>query len=519
MEKPKYLKRRKTMKRALTLLLALLMLLSVFALASCGDTTANGDEYVEDDTLSSREIEESKYIATYEPRLTAESYIPGAAEDVTYDGYDFTFLNSAAVFYMYVYLDPDMTGDVLDDTCFERNLMAEEKFDITISEETQPYEDLASYAKTLIYSDEDVYDAMYIPAAQLTPLISENLFYDLLEIDELHTEKIWWDQPLITRNTIDNRLFYATSDLNLMAFEGIWCMYFNEEMMTALGLDAPFQTALDGKWTIDELKKYCAVAANLNGDASFVFDVNGNATYGMVNFGNSQYMAYGMGAEYTKRDDNGRYHFTADTDTKFTQVWETLINFYGPDDGLYVLGTSVDLDPDGYYGIFMANRALFLHAELKGATMLREWEGNFGLLPQPKFDAAQENYNSNIFSSCLSFCIPNTNTNLERTGTIIDYLTYESYVELMPRYYDIHVSLKALGKQESIDVLALVRGTRGCEVAVPFGWASDLGAQLAVLANNNEMAIASTIETYKEQITANINKTYEEYPTFNHVSE
>ncbi len=504
-------------KKLLSLFLAMVMLLSVMVLASCGEKTGNND-IEEDDTLSSREIEESKFIETYDPRLTAETYVPGGAEDVSYNGYDFTFLNSAAVYYMYIYLDPDMTGDVLDDTCFERNLLAEEKFDITISEETQPYADLASYAKTLILADEDVYDAMYIPAAKLTPLISENLFYDLLEIEELHIDKIWWDQPLITRNIIEDRLFYATSDLNLMAFEGIWCMYFNEDMMNNLGLEAPFQLALSGNWTFDELKKYCAAAASLNGDSTFVFDVNGNATYGMVNFGNSQYMAYGLGAEYSSRDENGRYKFTADTDPHFSTVWEQLIKFYGPDDGLQVTGTATDLDPDGYYGIFMANRALFLHAELKGATMLREWEGNFGLLPQPKFDANQEDYNSNIFSSCLSFCIPNTNTNLERTGTIIDYLTYESYAELMPRYYDIHVSLKALGKKDSIDVLGLIRGTRGCEVAVPFGWAADLGTDLAKLATNNELSIASTIEKHKESIIANIDKTYEEYPALNHAN-
>ncbi|MBQ8208871.1 MAG: hypothetical protein IJZ89_09095, partial [Clostridia bacterium] len=220
-------------KRIFSLFLVMMMLLSALVLAACGDKTSGGNNggIDEEDTLSSREIEESKYLETYDPRLTADTYVPGGAEDVTYDGYDFTFLNSAAVYYMYIYLDPDMTGDVLDDTCFERNLLAEDKFDITISEETQPYADLASYAKTLILADEDVYDAMYIPAAKLTPLISENLFYDLLEIEELYIDKVWWDQPLIERNIIEDRLFYATSDLNLMAFEGIWCMYFNEDLM------------------------------------------------------------------------------------------------------------------------------------------------------------------------------------------------------------------------------------------------------------------------------------------------
>ena len=500
-------------KKILSLIFAVVMVFSALALTACGGKGNGGNDVDEEQTLSSREIAESIFIENYDPSLTAQSYVDAdVTEKYDFEGYDFTFLNSAAIYYMYIYLDPDMTGDVLDDTCFERNLMAEEYFNITINEETQPYADLASYAKTLILADEDVYDAMYIPAASLTPLISENLFYDLLEIEELNMSNIWWDQPLITRNIVENRLFYATSDLNLMAFEGIWCMYFNENMMIELGLDLPFDLALDGNWTFDEMKKYCAAAANLNGDASFVFDVNGNATYGLVSMGTPSYMAYGLGAEYTSRDENGRYHFTAHEDPRFTSVWESLINFFGPDDGVSVVGTATDLDPDGYYGIFEADRALFLHAELKGATMLREWEGTFGLLPQPKYDANQEAYNSNIFSSCLSFCIPNTNTNLERTGIIVDYLTYMSYVDLMPRYYDIHVALKALDRQESIDVLALIRGTRGCEVAVPYGWAVELNSKLRDLALTNNYSIDSTIESYRAKIVENINSTYAEYP-------
>ncbi len=488
----------------------------VLLFCACGDvkTDATNTESI---SLSSEELAIQSFIDEYDPSTTAVTYnVSDEVLSQTFDGYNFTFLNSDAIYYMYIYLDPEMTGDVLDDTCFERNLIAEEKFDISINEETVPYTNIASHAKTVILADEDVYDVMYIPNSQLTPLISEQLFYDLLEIDELHTENIWWDQPLITRNIIENRLFYATSDLHLMAFEGIWCMYFNEDMVLELGLDLPYQLALDGKWTFDALKQYCASAANLNGDESFAFDPNGKSVYGISTCGTSPYMSYGMGAEITSRDENGKYEFTADTDEHFSDVWQALIGFFGTDNGSAFIGTSADLDADGYYGAFMTNRALFLHAELKGATMLREWENNFGLLPQPKFDELQSEYNSNVFSGCLSFCIPKTNTNLERTGIIVDYLTYHSYAELMPRYYDIHVGLKALGKTDSIAVLSLVRGTRGCEVAVPYGWASELSKDLGALSHEGNQAIASTIEKHREAIIANIEKTYAVYPTLIH---
>ena len=509
----------KKTQRLFSMLLAFVFLFSAVLLAACGKKGNTDGDTNDTDKETETTINIADVIATYNPEDTASDYVDTDIEDGKYnfEGHEFKFLNSEPIYYMYIYLDPDMTGDVLDDACYERNLIAENYLNITITEETQPYTQLASYAKNLILTGEDVYDAMYIPAQNLTPLLSENLFYDLLEIEELNIDEIWWDQPMIERNIIDNRLFYATSDLNLMAFEGIWCMYFNEDMMNELGLELPFQLALDGKWTFDEMLKYCSAAANLNGDSTFSFSTSGNATYGTVSNGGG-YLAYALGAESVSRDETGRYRFTADTNQRYTDVWTKLIGFIGANDGLYVRGTNTDLDPDGYYGIFMANRALFLLAELKGATMLREWEGKFGLMPEPKFDESQETYNSSLFENCLSFCIPVTNKNLSRTGVIVDYLTYKSYTSLLPRYYDIHVSLKALGRQESIDVLALVRGTRGIEVASPFGWTSDFYGAMNSLARNNSLAIASTIESYRDKVIAAIDKTYSEYPELNHVN-
>ena len=508
---------KKILKRML-----IVALIAVYAMlfASCGKDDG-GSKNKDTDTKIETVDTLDDFIQTYDPTTTATEYVDA---DVTtkydFEGHEFKFLNSDAIWSMYVYLDPEMTGDVLDDACYERNFLVENYFNITLTEETQPFETLSGYAKTLILTGEDVYDAMYIPAQQLTPLLSENLFVDLLEIDELNIDKLWWDQPLIERNIIENRLFYATSDLHLMAFDGIWCMYFNEDMMNELGLELPFQLALDGKWTFDELKKYCSAAANLNGDATFVFDKDGNATYGLsvaINAGAAGYLAYGMGTEAATRDENGKYRFTADTDQKFSDTWTSLVNFFGPDDGMAILASGNDTDPAGYYGVFEADRSLFLHGELKGATMLREWEGKFGLLPQPKYNEAQETYNSNVLTNCLSFCIPTTNKNLSRTGIIVDYLTYMSYANLLPRYYDIHVARKALGRQESIDVLALIRGTRGIDASKPYCWTIEFDRAMNSLVLQNSIAISSTIESYRDSIKAAIDKTYSEYPTLNHV--
>ncbi|MBQ2377536.1 MAG: hypothetical protein II297_03940 [Clostridia bacterium] len=500
------------MKKILAMLLAVLMLVSIVACGGSVDKDGNKGNNVTD-TGETTDDYLADYLETYDPKETAESYVEDVEKTYDFGGHEFKFLNSAPVYSMYIYLAPDATGDVLDEACVLRNVLAQEKFNITITEETQPYTEIAEYAQTLIQSGENVYDAMYIGCMDLTPLVAENMFVDLLEVEELNIDEVWWDQPLIKRNTVADRLFYATSDLHLMAFEGVWGMYFSEGMMQELGLDFPYQLVTDGKWTMEKLNAYSKEAANLNGDQSFKYDINGNATYGEVSMAIENGRLYAFGVEYVARDENGRYQFTADTDPKFTQAWETLIDYHGSGDGRFVYGNNKDLAEDGYYQIFIDDRALFLSAELKGATMLREWEGTFGLIPQPKYSEAQESYESKVMGNVLSFCIPNTNTELSRTGIIVDYLTYESYTSLVPRYYDIHVGLKALTQDESRESLAIIRGSRGIEVSVPFDWTYDLSQALVELSKAHNLDIASTIETYREACISAINKTYEEYPT------
>ena len=144
-------------------------------------------------------------------------------------------------------------------------------------------------------------------------------------------------------------------------------------------------------------------------------------------------------------------------------------------------------------------------------------KGAFGLLPQPKYDEEQDSYESSVGGNVLSFCIPATNKELTRTGIIVDYLTYESYRSLLPRYYDTRLASKSLTKDESRQCLEIIRYTKGLEVSVPYGWTRDLSDELCHLAREGGTEIASTILAYHEACITAINKTYEEYPANNKV--
>ena len=182
--------------KVIAFVLAALMLISIAACGSKGETENNPNTDANTEETTRDAIDD--FMETYRPEDTAETYVEDVEKTYDFGGYEFKMLNSAPVYSMYVYLAPEATGDVLDEACVLRNILAQEKFNITITEETQPFTEIAAYAQTLIQSGEDVYDAMYIGCQELTPLVSENMFVDLLEVEELNIGQIWWDQPLIT---------------------------------------------------------------------------------------------------------------------------------------------------------------------------------------------------------------------------------------------------------------------------------------------------------------------------------
>ncbi len=449
--------------------------------------------------------------------VTAPGYYPDEGS-VDYDGYEFRFLNSSAEapFSMCIYIDPDMTGDIIDNLSWKRNYEIEKELGVTIEEDIRPYGEVASYARSLILSDEELYDVMYIPASHMMPLISEELFYDLLEIkDELGLENVWWDQCFIEKNTVENSLYYVTSDLHLDASEGMRVLYFNEDIAAEEHLEWPYDIVIEGDFTYDEFLKYCSACASLNGDSTFTFNEKGKARYGLAYSGGLTALAYGMGAEFTERDENGRFHFTADENNRLTDTFTKLSELLSSVNGLSV--TVAGGRADGAIDLFVKGRSLFLEQALGNAAKLRVSDVNYGILPLPKYDREQLTYNAEVSKDCLYFCVPVTNKYIERTGHIVDSLTSLSYMELTPAYHGTKACLMAYGKRQTLYILGMLRNLRGCEAALPYGWTDELLSELGGAAGASGEQIASLIAGHRDSISEKINEAYELYPVSNSI--
>ena len=310
---------------------------------------------------------------------------------MNYGGAEFAILNAKDRYAMLYQLMPaEITGETLNDERYWLNAEISERYGITLKETQVDYNDLLAFAQKEVLSGTPEHDIFYLSPKQIASLMNSGYMHNVLDIEKLNIDGDWWDQNLIETGTLkDEYLYYLGGNYHLQGFEGTTCVFFNKEMISTLKLEMPYDIVREGKWTMDKMYEYASAAANLNGDASFAYSSNGSAVYGIATITNMM-PAFIMGCDayYVEKDENGTpvLGFTSEHFQNVCSKIATLISAQG----IYKAEDEVDL--------FMANRALMIGAEIKAAANeMRNMNTEFGMLPVPKYDEAQENYVTNMY--------------------------------------------------------------------------------------------------------------------------
>ncbi|MCQ2431951.1 MAG: hypothetical protein MJ175_05030 [Clostridia bacterium] len=443
----------KLTKTVSSVLLASLLL----ALAACGETAQGGQE-------------------TTPATGTTDTAAPEEYDfgDKTYGGYEFKVLNYSDMWDTNVRLDfENESGEMLDDAIYKRNRYVEDKLDFVLKEIAFTYPGWDSIAQNVdrviesVLADDKAYDAASLPVCFKPEVITQNYLYDLQEVPGLNLDAEWWDHSVNDSMTVCGTLYAASSPMQLVSLDLTWVLLFNEKMMTDLDMEKPYQLVRDGKWTLDTFFEYVQAGTNIGADESFSFKENGTAVYGIavhtdcpIGFVN----AAGNELLLKKGDD---YSVNIETERMVNTV-DKLAKIFSAKDG-YILGNNDETQPSGYTTLFRNERAMFMTCELKSALVERDMDATFGLLPMPKYDEAQKDYYSamNICTSLLT--IPVTQDDPEMAGRILDALTYVSYRDVLPIYYDVTLSQKGLRNEDSVDMLNIIRNTRGVDFGCVFG--------------------------------------------------
>jgi len=451
------------MKKLTTLLLLLALALPMFA--ACSDEPAQ---------QSDTDIAKTT-AAQSEENATESEYV---SPDLDLDGRTVTIFNvPTALWNMNNDIDfEEQTGESLDDAIYERNRKIEElhnfKLNVINVQDTVDYSKMNTMILQDVTSGEGLYDAAYVDGEGVSSLITAGALLNLLDYDELQFSEPWWMQETVNSAMIGNNeyCFFTQSYLALNAFDLSWCVFFNDNMLGDYGLEKPYQLVRDGKWTIDKLREYAKAGASLNGDDSYVWDDNGNSVYGFTGYQNC-IIAHiiGAGGEFCVKDSNGLPVLNVESQ-KIADICEKLADFYGTE-GEFYQGLSGSFDTAGsYLTAFYTRRALFIAAEVKASVEMRGFDDTFGLVPTPKYDESQENYRSFTHYNSPLLTIPVTSKYANDTAALLDEMSYMSYKDILPIYYNETVSQKGLRDEESIEMLDIIRSTTFFSADLCYGW-------------------------------------------------
>lgn len=88
--------------------------------------------------------------------------------------------------------------------------------------------------------------------------------------------------------------------------------------------------------------------------------------------------------------------------------------------------------------------------------MLRKGDLDFGILPTPKYDETQDKYYSYIHNKSSYTAVPKINSDLEKTGILLEDMAYYSYKIVRPDFFDIMLDGKVARDEESTKMLDYV---------------------------------------------------------------
>jgi hypothetical protein len=110
---------------------------------------------------------------------------------------------------------------------------------------------------------------------------------------------------------------------------------------------------------------------------------------------------------------------------------------------------------------FKKDQSLFSQGMAKSCNSFRDMESAYGILPVPKYDESQEDYSSLVWMhhDCV-LGIPASCTNTDIISTVLEHMSYISYYDVYPIFYDTIILGKSARDQQSKEMLELIFKTR-----------------------------------------------------------
>ena len=343
------------------------------------------------------------------------------------------------------------TGDLVNDSVFQRNLAIEERYNLEFDMFVAESGAGVGQIKNFILSGDQTYHVYQSTQHNGMPaMILNDYFIDWNELEAINLSNPYWNSRGVKNLGFNGKDYVMGGDLNLVTYNSTNAIFFNQKLFDDLGIDYPYQEVYDNTWTIDKMIAISKQGyADLNGDTEWdpATDRLGYSGWGYENL---LALYVGMGGQTITADENDMPVLQLSTERNVKLI-DKLIELY---DGKNAFCNFTEYSTDK--NAFTAGRLLMDDGFITMLGWNRDSEFDIGIVPYPMLDEEQDGYYSRAANIAHLSYIPTTNTDLQNTGIVLEAMSIESYNKVRPTYYDITLSLKEAPDEESVDMVDII---------------------------------------------------------------
>jgi hypothetical protein len=267
----------------------------------------------------------------------------------------------------------------------------------------------------------------------------------------------WWLNNLEECFSVANKLYFLTGKINPSHYSDAACILFNKEVAELFSLPDMYEIVQDGEWTVDKMNEIASV-----------IPANSDVKRYMLNADGGISLYFGGGFMLSEKDENDLPYIDPQLSLAKSDYIDKLNSIFGDESVKFDKAKPNHADEFYDRDVFTNGEVLFWVDAAWRANDMRTFEVEFGILPIPKKDAAQENYISKSSDRAVYFAKDIKDPEL--TGVITEAMAALSEKHLEPAYYEKALQGRSTYDSDSRDVLDIIYNSKVVDLECSYNW-------------------------------------------------
>ena len=422
--------------------------------------------------------------------------------DVDMDGADFAVVcRNDAGNAQNEMLREETSSDPLEAAVYTRNLLLAEKCKINYIVSPVATGDVVATIENDIKGGSGEYSVAMPNMVGAGTMATRGLIRDFNDLTYINLDAEWWDQGTAAMN-IGGKVFWMNSDINYLAHDVTFLILFSKVLAEKEGLDDLYETVENQEWTLDVFGTYVEkVTQDTNGDGKY----DSNDTFGLIGtsaMGSTMFYASGLKYIECPVEDDPYLCMTESDLLKATDLLDKVLGIFYAGNNTFIVKAG---DEGTAKNMFAANQGLFYSEVASYIVNLKDMSDDFGVLPVPKYDKAQENYMTWVHSISSTMVVPVGPQDPEQVSKVLESMAILSGKHVIPTYYELVLKRKTVRDEESAGMLDIIFSNRTYDLVNYYSELSLAGTfQGAVNSKNN--SFSSSYQRAKSRSEKALNK-------------